>query len=190
MNDAYPDKWRKDVVRRVRDRGIELVLGDYVDDMDTSSGFITTRKGHKIPADLVIPTRGGRPNTSFVTTLSQDVLTPEGRVKVKPTLQLTNHPRIFAAGDVIDWVEQKQLAKTYGHADTVVTNVLSLLAQKDPVALYKGSWEMIVVTLGKSRGATYIGILWGFTFGDRVSSLLKSSHLMIGLARSGMGYSD
>jgi len=54
MNDAYPEKWRKDVVRRVRARGIELVLGDYVDDMDTSSGFITTRKGHKITADLVV----------------------------------------------------------------------------------------------------------------------------------------
>lgn len=69
---------------------------------------------------------------------------------MKPTLQLVDYPHIFAAGDVIDWSEQKQAAKTASHAGVIVKNILSLLAGKsDALAEYKGSPELIFVTNGR-----------------------------------------
>jgi apoptosis-inducing factor 2 len=97
-----------------------------------------------------IPSRGPRPNTSFIgASLGADTLTPAGHVKIFPTFQLQNYPHIFAAGDIADWPEQKQTGKYYTHADIVSENVLSMLAGRKPTKAYKGSIEMIVLTIGK-----------------------------------------
>lgn len=70
-------------------------------------------------------------------------------MKIAPTFQLTSHPRIFAAGDVADIKEQKQAGKYGSHATIVVANTLALLAGQAPSQLYKGSRELIVITIGK-----------------------------------------
>ena len=103
--------------------------------------------------DLVhykVPTRGGRPNTSFIaTSLGADVLSPAGRVKVLPTLQLENHPRILAGGDIIEWKEQKQAAKYPAHAAVIAKNAFALLEKNQPKARYAGSPELIAISFGK-----------------------------------------
>ena len=80
-------------------------------------------------------------------------MSADKRVKVTPKLQLPSHPSIFVAGDIIDWPEQHQTAKTAGHADVVTANVLSYIADKPLTKEYKGSPEIIVVTFGKVRFA-------------------------------------
>ena len=98
---------------------------------------------------LQVLTTGPRPNTGFVSTLGSDTLSDRGFVKVRPTLQLLHHSNIYAAGDVIDWDEQKQAAKAAGQVGVVVANILSALAGQKPTAQYKGSLEMIAITNGK-----------------------------------------
>jgi NADH dehydrogenase FAD-containing subunit len=95
-----------------------------------------------------LKTTGPRPATGFLSSLPAS-LTSTGHVK--PTLQLADHPRIFAAGDIIDWNEQKQAAKVDAHAGVVTANVLSIIGGKDATTQYKGSSELIVVTNGKVR---------------------------------------
>lgn len=68
---------------------------------------------------------------------------------VLPTLQVFHHPRILAAGDIIDWDEQKQLSKYHTHADVVVRNVIDILKERQPGGLYKGRYERIVISNGK-----------------------------------------
>ncbi|KAF5381393.1 hypothetical protein D9615_008403 [Tricholomella constricta] len=99
LNDAYPEKFRKDIERRLQLRGVELVLGDIVpEDAATNSVEkpITTRNGKVLTPDLVLTTQyrlyrcipgRGRPR-------------PSGFVPVEPTFQIPGHPRIFAAGDI------------------------------------------------------------------------------------------
>lgn len=193
LNNTYPDKWRKDVEQRLRRRGVNLVMGDIVpsDALASEGGSVKTRNGKTITTDLIVPTRGPRPNTSFIgASLSEHTLTPDGRVKIFPTFQLQAHPRIFAGGDITDWPEQKQAGKYYKHADIISANVLSLLADQKPTVMYKGAYEMIVVTIGKTGGAAYFGVLWGLMFGDWVSSMLKSKDLVVSMVRKKLRYSD
>ena len=96
-----------------------------------------------------IPCRGPRPNTDFLSTLGEDALSATGHIRVKPTLQVKYHPRIFAAGDVIDWDEQKRAIKYVAHAKIVVGNVMSVLRDRQPNALYRGCYEAIVIANGK-----------------------------------------
>ncbi|KAJ7174374.1 hypothetical protein C8R46DRAFT_89093 [Mycena filopes] len=149
----YPDKYRIDADKRWKARKISLVFNDEIEQIPPfpAAGGVTTKKGAVIEADLVIPTRGGRPNTGVVATLGPSVLSKEGYVKVDPHLQLKGIPGVFAAGDVLDWKEVKQVAKVPGHVTVVVANVKSFVEGKRQTAIYKGTFELIVVTNGAVR---------------------------------------
>jgi len=191
LNDAYPNKFRRLVEQKVRDRGAEIVFSDYVDVFPElgQTADITTRKGRTLKnVDLVISSFGSRPNTSFISSLGSGVLTSSGTVKVKPTLELLSHPGVFAAGDIIDWSEQKQGAKAGKHASIVTANVLNFLKGEQQGKVYKGQPELIVIPVGKQYGAGYLGLLWGITFGNFFTSLLKGRTLLVPMARSGLNY--
>ncbi|TFK33092.1 FAD/NAD(P)-binding domain-containing protein [Crucibulum laeve] len=192
LNDTYPQSWREDVQRRIELRGVDVILSDYIDSLELKEGGkLTTRGGKVLKADLIVPTRGGRPNTAFIKSLGDDVLTDIGFVKVSPTLQLLKHPRIFAGGDIIEWKEQKQAVKSGNHAAIIAKNILSLVKGGNQVlAAYKGSAEIIIVTIGSTGGASFFNILWGLKFGDKISSLLKSKTLFVEPTRKSLGHTD
>jgi hypothetical protein len=57
---------------------------------------------------------------------------------------------VFAAGDIIEWPEQKQIAKTGTQADIIQPNLLNVLTGgHQKMKLYKGGFEGIFVTIGK-----------------------------------------
>ncbi|KAF4570981.1 hypothetical protein EYR36_001749 [Pleurotus pulmonarius] len=175
LNDVYPLRFRTFAEQGLVERDIKLVLNDYLDDIPTDSfTSVKTRSGTTIKADVVFNTRGGRPNTEFIKSLGPDVLTPEGLVKVRPTLQLLAYDDIFAGGDILDVKEQKQYAKAVNHANVLAANILASIARANAkLKPYKGSSELIVITIGKGRGVTYLGILWGIVLGDWFVRLVK-----------------
>ncbi|KAF8625977.1 hypothetical protein AX17_006701 [Amanita inopinata Kibby_2008] len=184
MNDYYPTKWRKDIARRLRKNSIRLIFNDRLDNLEVEHSTVKTRNGEMMIADLVIPCRGGKVNTDFIESLGENVLWASSRcVRIDPAFRLLLHKRIFAAGDVIEWEEQKQLSKALAHADMIAKNVMSTLKGVDPTAIYKGSREIISLSIGKSRGATYFSHLWGLQFGNRFTTSLKSMHLVVEDAR-------
>ncbi|KAF5313576.1 hypothetical protein D9611_010179 [Ephemerocybe angulata] len=186
INDTYPDKYRSKLLARVNKTGTEVVLNEYVDATEPSEdGTVTTRSGKKLKADLIIPSRGGRPNTSVISSsLGADAVTASGHIKVLRTLQLPDHPRIFAAGDAIEWKEQKQAGKSTGHATAIAKNILALLNGGEASTPYKGATEMIVTTVGRTGGVAYMGFLWGITFGDGFSAMVKSKTLLVDMMRN------
>ena len=98
-----------------------------------------------------ISARGPSPNTGFIeSSLGSHTLNSRKYVRVRPTLQLQEYTDIFALGDIIDWKEQKQVAKAWGHAGIVSANVEAYLSGRK-LKEYKGSPEVIMITNGKVR---------------------------------------
>jgi len=56
---------------------------------------------------------------------------------------------VFAAGDIIDWPEEKQFGKTVGQAAVVAANIISYLTNKPLTKEYTGGPEAIILTNGK-----------------------------------------
>ncbi|OBZ71613.1 Apoptosis-inducing factor 2 [Grifola frondosa] len=187
---AYPDKFRKDIERRVRLQNIEIIFNEQAGEIPPPGTLgLTLKSGKTIPdADLVVPAFGPRANTGFVASLGSDVLTDKGFVKVKPTLELPAHPGVFAVGDIIEWNEQKQAAKAGAHIAVVAANIVSFLQDKPLKKEYKGSLEMIVIPVGKNGGSGYFDVLWGIVVGDFITRLTKAKDLFVTKSRSARGY--
>lgn len=113
---------------------------------------------------------------------------------------------MFAAGDIVEWDEQKQFGKTGGQANVVAGNIISYLANKPLKKQYAGSPELIILTNGKvgvsasfymnvsdssalhqSSGAAYFPFLWGIVLGPWFVRIIKSKSLLLGFVRSKMG---
>jgi len=188
LNDAYPVKFRKQMESQMRARGIDLILGEFVDQFPPSgSGELVFRSGRKLDAGVVAVTSGPVPNTGMIAeSLGQDVVTTRKNVKVLPTLQLPSQHSIFALGDIIDWKEQKQAFKAGGHASIIAANVLSLLNGSKPAKNYKTGPEVILVTNGRNGGSMYLGMLWGIVFGNWAARMLKSKDLGLSMIRPRM----
>ncbi|KAI0725356.1 hypothetical protein C8Q72DRAFT_785707 [Fomitopsis betulina] len=189
LTSVYPDKFRDDIERKVRARGINLVFNDYIDDFpELGAQGLTTRKGTRFDtADLVIPAFGSHPNSAVASSLTPSPVAANGGIKVNPTLEVQGHPGIFALGDVIDWEEQKQAAKGTAHIAVVAPNVQSYLEGKPLKKVYKGSPEMILIPLGKTGGSAYLGFAWGIVLGDWASRTIKGKDLFVSRARAERG---
>ncbi|KAJ4000948.1 hypothetical protein F5050DRAFT_1561871 [Lentinula boryana] len=191
LNDTYSSKLRLGLQRQLEERGIKVIVDDYVEDLPAKSSGpvqVRTAKGRSLEADLILRTWGARSNTTY---LPSSFLTPNGTVKVLPTLQLPSHPNIFAVGDLIEWDEQKTAAKAQmGHAPVVAKNVELYLQGADLSKvgkIYKGSMEMIMVSNGRKTGMGWMGAMGGVLFGPFLTSRIKSKDLMIGMARGASG---
>ncbi|EJT98551.1 FAD/NADP-binding domain-containing protein [Dacryopinax primogenitus] len=189
LNDTYPEKFRQCVAQGLSSRGVEFLFSDYVDTLPAPGESVTTRNGKILQADLVIPTRGGKPNTDLIRAAFPNTVDAQGRVTVLPTLQIPGHPTVFAAGDITSLPEQKQVAKYPSHASLISSNILALTAGQAPEKKYKPQIEMILITNGKTGGSAYVGLLWGLMLGDWFARTMKSKELLVGMARKALGYS-
>ncbi|KAG9021854.1 hypothetical protein FS837_006925 [Tulasnella sp. UAMH 9824] len=187
LNATYPQKFRKRVTDNLRSYGVNVILGDKATVPTQPYASVTTEKGEKVDADLVVPTWGGHRNTGYLTSFDSTIITPEGNIRVLPSLRVplsSGKTNVYAAGDVIDWDEQKQLAKVPGHAGVVVANILASIQGKPASKTYKGPpMEVILLPAGPTKGVAYFGMLWGLVFGDWVTSLIKSKTLLVWLAQ-------
>jgi len=153
-------------------RNIDFILNDIVESFpESDSGEVVLKSGQKVQADLIVSrsplghsplaltpvvdqvrTSGPRPNTDILaSSLGADILTEGKFVHVSPQLQVFGHPSVFAAGDIIDWPEEKQFGKTVGQAAVVAANIVSYLTNKPLTKEYTGGFEAIILTNGKVR---------------------------------------
>jgi apoptosis-inducing factor 2 len=154
LHDTYPVRFRKYVAEGLTARGVEIVYDDFIDafapesDFRPPSGSVTTRRGRTIAADLVVPTRGGQPNTAFLRR-SGLPLNDAGQICVEQTFEVKGASSVFAIGDATDVKEQKQATKHDAHMAVLVPNVLAALGGRRPEKRYGGAPEMILITNGK-----------------------------------------
>ena len=86
----------------LRDKGIELILGDGIDGFETTPDGIAAKlkSGRNLDTGLVILSIGVRPESGLAKDAGLD-LGPRGHIKVD-SHQLTNDPDIYAVGDVCE----------------------------------------------------------------------------------------
>jgi NADH:ubiquinone reductase (H+-translocating) len=81
--------------RSLRRKGVRIILGQSVRGVD-EDGLVLSG-GERINTGTVVWTAGVRAAT--VLDLDGDSMTRDGRVKVSPSLNLTDHPEVFVIGD-------------------------------------------------------------------------------------------
>jgi NADH:ubiquinone reductase (H+-translocating) len=81
--------------RSLRRKGVRIILGQSVRGVD-EAGLVLSG-GDRINTGTVVWTAGVRAAT--VLDLDGDSMTRDGRVKVSPSLNLTDHPEVFVIGD-------------------------------------------------------------------------------------------
>ena len=96
------------VKQRCAELGVRLVLGSRVKipangyPADGSIVNVECVDGTKIPADMVVVANGLKPQSEILQALSPGSINPDGFVRVKRTLQISDsrYPNIFAIGDI------------------------------------------------------------------------------------------
>ncbi|KAB5593020.1 Apoptosis-inducing factor 2 [Ceratobasidium theobromae] len=194
MNDTYPAKFRNSLLDGVKNLGVDVILGDKISTSAVpEGGYLTSERGQRVRADLVINATGGRPNNAVVLTLDNSVVTTKGTVLVTPELNVklaSGVRNVWAIGDIIEWQEQKMVFKaSTAHAPLVAANIIAAIKGTEPKA-YQGKAETILVTLGPKGGRVNIPILGGIVGGDWLTSKAKSADLFIQPTRKGLGYSE
>lgn len=88
--------------QRLRDKGVELILGDGIDGFKTCDGGIAARlkSGRVLETGLVILSIGVRPESGLAKDAGLE-LGSRGHIRVNPW-QLTSDPDIYAVGDVCE----------------------------------------------------------------------------------------
>jgi NADH dehydrogenase FAD-containing subunit len=156
------DKYKRDVretAKKELERLKVKVITNAKAAISSSPNTITlssTKNGTStLQADLLIPTYGVTPNTSF---LPPAMLDARGFVKQTTYLRAEGHDDIFVVGDAGNLQDAQGV-----HTDGQVVHVVKLiegrlLASAAPAAEYKPDGKvMFAATLGKSRGVGQMG---------------------------------
>ncbi|MEM9968012.1 MAG: FAD-dependent oxidoreductase [Pseudomonadota bacterium] len=177
---------------KLRDMGVDLVLGQRVSDLQSSvapyPGGATLTDGTRLEADLIIPAIGSKPATALLDHLPGVQKSPDGRVKVDPFLRPSSLPNVFAAGDVVDAGDAMTIVAA-SRQHPWLAKMLKKRASGTPLEKQKpySPWGSppILVPLGPKRGNSYLMVA---TFGDWVTKQMKGSDLFITKYRKIFGY--
>ena len=96
------------VAQRLRERGVDLVLGDGIAGLETDAAQVVTgvqlASGKVLPAGIVVLSIGVRPELSLARTAGLEI-GAAGGIAVDERQQ-TSDPHIFAAGDAVEVVQR------------------------------------------------------------------------------------
>ncbi|BEJ02759.1 hypothetical protein CcaverHIS631_0705540 [Cutaneotrichosporon cavernicola] len=144
------------VVRRCADLGINVILGERVVEWPTNPGVvdgspktITTDKGSRLSADLVLVCTGSRPHSSFMASLDPTTVAENGCIRVNEALQVQGEglDHMFAIGDCADTTAIRAGHMSFAMGNVAARNIIRLI-QGGEMEKYVPEAAKIKVTLG------------------------------------------
>lgn len=180
----YSAELREEIHRQLTKMDIALLLGSQLAGEPPSMPGIaqqftvSTRSGIAVRADIWFRCYGAKPVTGYLAGELADARTPEGTVRVLPTLQVDGQANIFALGDITNLPEIKRAGPAMRHASVIAGNVSALIDGRSDLATYQPGPEGILIPLGPAGGASFLpghGLL-----GAEATAQRKGADLMIG----------
>lgn len=131
---------------------------------------VVLSSGETVPADLLIPTLGQKPNTDF---LPKEFLNSHGFVQTTDYLNLPGHSNIWALGDVTHYEGNRKATTTDPCCQVLTWNLKRVILEEGNVAVGDGAgWsiykhsldQMMFVPIGGKRGTGQVKAwkVWGF----------------------------
>ncbi|KAI8145634.1 hypothetical protein BJV82DRAFT_20609 [Fennellomyces sp. T-0311] len=172
-------KAREQMLEKVQRNDVKVILDDVVEipksnehAVFTPDTPLTTRKGLKLSADLVMLMFGSRAETSWLEgTIS---LSDTGAIKIKPTMQVDtpDFDNVYAVGDAVDIKELKVVGRARAHTKAAVSNIVNATKKKPATYVYNPKpIYSLGVSFGKTQGYIFTPF---FTLGDWAISLGKA----------------
>jgi NADH dehydrogenase len=155
---AYPKELEDAAARQLEGLGVLLHVGSRVVSIDRQG--VTLANGQRIEAATVIWGAGVKP-TSLVRTLSA-THDRSGRVIVGADLSITEHPEVFAIGDIAhfeqDGVALPGLAPVAMQQGRAVAQSIASTLRQRPRAPFRYRDKGMLATIGRSRA---VGLIAG-----------------------------
>jgi apoptosis-inducing factor 2 len=158
LGDRFRPDLRAELRRQLVDVGVELVLGEGLDEFPptVASEFatftVTTKAGRTITADIWFQCFGVTPVSDYLRDDLAAARLPSGFVTVGPALQVAGHENVFAIGDV-STADAKMAGMAGMQAQLVAENIIKTVNGDDDLAPYQPYGAAIVVPIGPEGGS-------------------------------------
>jgi len=149
LMERMPSKAQQYARRFLEKRRVTLLLPERM--IKTQQGHYITNTRKRITADLVFLCTGIIPNCDSFKKFLTKQLDEKKFLRVNSSLQVQEHPNIFAAGDITSIAEEKLAQNAEKQAKIVVHNLLHL-ERKEPLEEYHSKPRAIVISLGTWKG--------------------------------------
>lgn len=155
LQSSFSIKDRQYVLEKVQRNNIDVILGEKVvlpagvPDVFVPEEPIVSEKGTILSkVDLVMVAFGNHGDTDW---LSHDILSSNGYIRVKPTLQVDamGYEHMYALGDAADVDELKLAFSIKRQVPVVVNNLMQAIQGHTPLDEYKSKFLKMEITLGK-----------------------------------------
>ncbi|KAI1379555.1 FAD/NAD(P)-binding domain-containing protein [Hypoxylon crocopeplum] len=120
---------------------------------------VRLQSGETIMTDLYLPTMGMAPNTEY---LPANMLTDRGFVDIDEFYRAKGAKDVWAAGDIV-WKPRGSFVLSDKQAAGVAKNIDLVLKGKAPVPVKTLPMDVLMVAIGRSRGAGRMGFLKVFS---------------------------
>ncbi|XP_033637576.1 apoptosis-inducing factor 2-like [Asterias rubens] len=174
-------KFREGVRKQLAAKGVKLVLGEKVTNIDdiprdgSSKCTLKTNKGTEIEADLAIVCIGQPCNSSAYATSLETNTTERGYLRVNDHLQVEGFTDVFALGDCSESGSPKMAYVAGQQGELVAANILSIAGGKR-LKKWKKPGPMMVLPIGRDGGMFQAGpVVLGSFFARKI----KSEHLFL-----------
>jgi len=147
----FPKKVRTKVEQSLKQRGISILSGSYVEKIESKTVILTSGERHDL--DVIFLALGVRPNRLFKD--SGLPTGPDGGLLVNAYLQSTAHPDIFGGGDCI-YFEPRPLDKVGVYAvrenPILYANLMAALEGKPLQSFDPGGDYLLIFNVGGGKG--------------------------------------
>ena len=190
---GYTDALREEISEQLATLGVRVVTGSELAYLppqnvgDLGHFMVQTKNGEVIEADLWFQCYGARANTGFLIGSGyESVMNPNGTIRVDATMQVVDHPNVYAVGDLTDVRESKRADAARQQARVVIANITAQIEGETPDALYEPTKEWVILPLGPNMGASQLLDADGQTriLGADQTAEIKGTDLMVSVIRS------